>query len=163
MQACNHSCGTTKWRERQKAERLEEHTRRARRTLRWVHARPAGKSELSWDKTEGTKRKDPNCRLTHDGSQEGNVGETAVHRLIGRILQKIVTCKDDNPGLEFWAPSSLLFIVFTPHTGLHATRAIGVSRYLGWHAATRLIRQVGQLCCTMRGVLFDKRLAGDQD
>lgn len=52
-------------------------------------------------KTQGTKRKDPNCRLTHDGSQEGNVREAAVHGLVGRILQKIVTCKDDNTGLEF--------------------------------------------------------------
>lgn len=70
---------------------------------------------------------------------------------------------EDNPRLEFWAPASLLFIVFTAHTGLHATRAIWVSQYPGWHAAIRLIRQVGQRCCTMGSVLADKRLAGDQD
>lgn len=40
-------------------------------------------------------------RLTYDGSQEGNVRETAVHGLIGGILQKIITCKEDNPRVEF--------------------------------------------------------------
>lgn len=58
-------------------------------------------NQNSAETKHGMKHRDPDCRLTHDGSQQGDVGETAVHRLIRRILQKIITCEDDNPRLEF--------------------------------------------------------------
>lgn len=110
-----------------------------------------GRAEFSFLPMMGASRKMSDRRLF-----TGSYGESSKKSLPVRKINRFYGQIDR----ERFVLSPLLFCLssFTPHIGLHVTWVIWVSQYPGWHTATRLIRQVGQLCCATGSRLADNGL-----
>lgn len=100
MQACSWGRGEKERREADGREVEGAHTAGCMHGPKLLHNQSEAKERM--------ELRDADVGLTHDGSQQGDVGETAVHRLVRGILQKVITWKEDHPRLEFsllaWVP-----------------------------------------------------------